>query len=47
MRAETPCTLDLANSFEAKSIPDFQRRDVGFVDQVEDGVCVALIEMAH
>lgn len=42
MGAETTCSLDFANSLEAKAIPDLARRNVGLVDKVEDRICVAL-----
>ena len=35
--------LDSSDAFEAKGVPDAARGDVGFVDEVEDGVCVALV----
>lgn len=45
MGAETTCPLDLADSLEAEAIPDLTGRNVSLVDEVEDRICVALVEI--
>lgn len=45
--AKAACTLDFANSFEAEPVPYLTGCNVGLVYQVEDGVCVTLIETAN
>lgn len=44
MRTKTTCSLDFANSLKAETIPYLAGRNVGLVDEVEDRVCVALVE---
>jgi len=43
VRAESAAALDAADALEAEGVPDAARREVGFVDEVEDGVGVALL----
>lgn len=45
MGAKTACSLDFANPLEAEAIPYLTRCNVGLIDKVEDGVCVALVEV--
>ena len=40
--AEVAAVFDAADAFEAEGVPDAAGGDVGFVDEVEDGVGVAL-----
>lgn len=40
--AQVAAAFDAADAFEAEGVPDAAGGDVGFVDEVEDGVCVAL-----
>ena len=42
VRAEIAAGLDAADAFEAEGIPDTAGRHISFVDEVEDGVGVAL-----
>ena len=43
MGAEVAAVFDSSDAFEAESVPDAAGGDVRFVDQVKDGICVALI----
>ncbi len=47
VRAEVPAAFDAADAFEAEGVPDAAGGDVGFVDEVEDGVGVALQETVN
>ena len=44
--AQIAAGLDAANTFEAEGVPDAAGGDVGLVDEVEDGVGVALGEFS-
>lgn len=43
VRAESAAAFDAADALEAEGVPDAARREVGFVDEVENGVGVALL----
>ena len=44
IRSQITARLHPADAFEAKSIPDAAGGDIGFIDQVEDAVSIALEE---
>lgn len=43
MRFQISTARDTADALEAQGIPNAYRRDVGLVDEIEDGVFVALL----